>query len=33
MIRLTTAPFDPAAEIGAFCQGRSETGAVASFIG
>ena len=33
MIRLTAEPFDPAAEIGAFCQGRSETGAVATFIG
>jgi molybdopterin synthase catalytic subunit len=33
MIRLTAEPFDPAAEIGDFCQGRSETGAVATFIG
>jgi molybdopterin synthase catalytic subunit len=33
MIRLTTEPFDPGAELTAFCTGRSETGAVASFVG
>jgi len=33
MIRLADAPFDPAAELGRFCAGRTESGAVASFIG
>jgi molybdopterin synthase catalytic subunit len=33
MIRLTTQPFEPGAELTAFCAGRSETGAVASFVG
>jgi molybdopterin synthase catalytic subunit len=32
-VRLTTEPFDPAVEIGRFCEGRTESGAVASFIG
>ncbi len=33
MIRLTDKPFDPGAELTAFSRGRSETGAVASFLG
>ena len=33
MIRLTDQPFDPGAELNRFCAGRSETGAVASFVG
>ncbi len=33
MIRLTDQPFDPGAELTRFCAGRSETGAVASFVG
>jgi molybdopterin synthase catalytic subunit len=33
MITLTSQPFDPGAALGAFCAGRSETGAVASFVG
>ncbi|MFI4936761.1 MAG: molybdenum cofactor biosynthesis protein MoaE [Caulobacterales bacterium] len=33
MIRLTTEPFDPGAELTQFCAGRAETGAVASFVG
>ena len=33
MIRLTDQKFEPGAELTAFCQGRSETGAVASFVG
>ena len=33
MIRLTTQPFDPGAELTAFCAGRTESGAVASFVG
>jgi len=33
MIRLTTQPFDPGAELNAFCAGRRATGAVASFVG
>jgi molybdopterin synthase catalytic subunit len=33
MIRLTDQPFDPGAELGRFCAGRSESGAVASFVG
>ena len=33
MIRLTTEPFDPGAELAAFCAGRTETGAVVSFTG
>ena len=33
MIRLTDQPFDPGAELTAFSRGRSETGAVASFLG
>jgi molybdopterin synthase catalytic subunit len=33
MIRLLTQPFEPGAEIGAFCAGRQDSGAVASFVG
>ena len=33
MIRLTDQPFDPGAALNAFCVGRMETGAVASFLG
>ena len=33
MIRLTEQPFEPGALLTAFCQGRSETGAVATFTG
>ena len=33
MIRITEAPFDPGAELNAFCVGRSGTGAIASFVG
>jgi molybdopterin synthase catalytic subunit len=33
MIRLTTQPFDPGAELNRFCAGRTESGAVASFVG
>ena len=33
MIRLTDQAFDPGAELNAFSRGRSETGAVASFLG
>jgi len=33
MIRLTDTGFDPGALLGDFCRGRSETGAVASFVG
>ena len=33
MIRLTDQPFEPGAELTAFCHGRSETGAVVSFVG
>ena len=33
MIALTEQPFDPGAELNRFCQGRAETGAVASFVG
>ena len=33
MIRLTDTAFDPGALLGDFCRGRSETGAVASFVG
>ncbi|HEY3799201.1 MAG TPA: molybdenum cofactor biosynthesis protein MoaE [Caulobacteraceae bacterium] len=33
MIRLTDQPFDPGAELSAFCGGRTESGAVASFVG
>ena len=32
-VRLTTAPFEPGAELTAFCAGRTESGAVASFVG
>ncbi len=32
-VRLTTEPIDPGAEIGRFCDGRTESGAVASFVG
>lgn len=32
-VRLTTQPFEPGAELTAFCAGRRETGAVASFVG
>jgi molybdopterin synthase catalytic subunit len=33
MIRLTDKPFDPGPELSTFCRGRSNTGAVASFVG
>jgi molybdopterin synthase catalytic subunit len=33
MIRLTEERFDPGAELTAFCAGRTESGAVASFVG
>ena len=33
MIRLLDKPFEPGAALTRFCQGRTETGAVASFIG
>ena len=33
MIRLTHQAFDPGAELSAFCRGRLEVGAVASFTG
>ena len=33
MIRLTDQPFEPGAELTGFCEGRLETGAVASFTG
>jgi molybdopterin synthase catalytic subunit len=33
MIRLTTEPFEPGAELTRFCAGRRESGAVASFVG
>ena len=33
MITLTDHPFDPGAALTAFCAGRTETGAVASFVG
>jgi len=33
MIRLTTESFDPGAELTGFCAGRTESGAVASFVG
>ncbi|PLR28971.1 molybdenum cofactor biosynthesis protein MoaE [Caulobacter zeae] len=33
MITLTEAPFEPGALLTAFCAGRDETGAVASFVG
>jgi molybdopterin synthase catalytic subunit len=33
MIRLTTEPFEPGAALAEFCAGRTETGAVASFVG
>ena len=33
MIRLTLEPIDPGAALNAFCQNRSTTGAVASFVG
>jgi molybdopterin synthase catalytic subunit len=33
MIRLTDTPFEPGALLTPFCQGRSETGAVATFTG
>jgi molybdopterin synthase catalytic subunit len=33
MIRLVVEPFEPGAELTRFCAGRTETGAVASFIG
>ena len=31
-VRLTLAPFDPGAELSAFCDHRGATGAVASFV-
>jgi molybdopterin synthase catalytic subunit len=33
MIRLTDQPFDPGAALNAFCANRTDTGAVASFVG
>lgn len=33
MITLTSEPFEPGALLTAFCAGRAETGAVASFVG
>jgi molybdopterin synthase catalytic subunit len=33
VVRLQTEPFEPGALLGAFCQGREETGAVVSFTG
>lgn len=33
MIRLTDTEFDPGILLGDFCRGRTETGAVASFVG
>jgi molybdopterin synthase catalytic subunit len=33
MIRLTDDPFEPGAELAAFCAGRTRSGAVASFVG
>jgi molybdopterin synthase catalytic subunit len=33
MITLAAQPFDPGALLGQFCAGRTETGAVASFVG
>lgn len=33
MIRLVTEPFDPGAALTDFCAGRTESGAVASFVG
>ena len=33
MITLTRQPFDPGAALNAFCLGRLETGAIASFLG
>ncbi len=33
MIRLTDQSFDPGGELNDFCRGRSQTGAVASFLG
>ena len=33
MIRLVSEPFEPGAELTAFCADRRETGAVASFVG
>jgi molybdopterin synthase catalytic subunit len=33
MIRLTTEPFEPGAELTRFCAGKCESGAVASFVG
>jgi len=33
MIRLVAARFEPGAELAAFCAGRAESGAVASFVG
>lgn len=33
MIRLTDQPFEAGAELTQFCEGRTETGAVASFTG
>jgi molybdopterin synthase catalytic subunit len=32
-VRLTTESFEPGAELGRFCAGRTESGAVASFVG
>lgn len=33
MIRLITEPFDPGAELAAFCAGRTDVGGVVSFVG
>ncbi len=32
-VRLTTGPFEPGADLTRFCAGRTESGAVASFVG
>ncbi|GBD40838.1 hypothetical protein HRbin39_00209 [bacterium HR39] len=33
MIRIAEAPFDPAAELAAFCAGRTDVGGIAVFVG
>lgn len=32
-VRVVETPFDPSAELAAFCRGRADVGAIASFIG
>ncbi len=32
-VRVVETPFDPSAELAAFCRGRTDVGAIASFIG